>query len=85
MWWSWALSALGVTGLWLIGKRHWWAWGIAFANECLWMVYAIVTKQYGFIFGALAYGSVHAKNAIQWRNAASPDFPHKQQIPHSEE
>lgn len=68
MWWSWALSILGVTGLWLIGKKHWWAWGIAFTNECLWMVYAVVTKQYGFIFGALAYGSVHAKNGIQWRN-----------------
>jgi hypothetical protein len=49
------------------------------------MVYAIVTKQYGFIFGALAYGSVHAKNAVQWRNDASPDFARKQQMPHSEE
>lgn len=59
--WSWILSGLGVTGLWLIGRKHWWAWGIAFTNECLWMVYAVVTKQYGFIFGALAYGCVHAK------------------------
>ena len=72
--WSWILSIVGVTGLYLVGKRHWWAWCIAFINECLWCVYAVTTKQYGFIFGAVAYGSVHLVNAIRWRGM-SPVSP----------
>jgi hypothetical protein len=65
--WSWVLSAIGVTGLLLVGRRHWWAWGITALNEVLWIVYAVVTRQFGFIFGALAYISVHAHNARRWR------------------
>ena len=68
--WSWVLSAIGVTGLLLVGRRHWWAWGITALNEVLWIVYAVVTRQFGFIFGALAYISVHAHNARRWRGQA---------------
>lgn len=65
--WSWVLSCIGVTGLLLIGKRKWWAWGIAALNEMLWICYALITRQYGFIFGALAYMTVHAHNARKWK------------------
>lgn len=65
--WSWILSVVGITGLFLAGRKFWWAWLIAFTNECLWMIYAITTRQYGFIFGAIAYGTVHAYNANKWR------------------
>lgn len=71
MLWSWILSAVGVCGLFFVGKKHWWGWAIAFANECLWTIYALVTKQYGFIFGALAYMTVHAKNAANWKSETS--------------
>lgn len=65
--WSWVLSCIGVTGLLLVGRKHWWAWCITALNEVLWIVYALVTRQYGFIFGAIAYISVHAHNARKWR------------------
>ena len=65
--WSWVLSAVGVTGLLVVGRRKWWGWVVAFTNECLWVGYALATRQYGFIFGALAYGSVHLHNAWRWR------------------
>jgi len=65
--WSWVLSAIGVTGLLLVGRRYWWAWGVTALNEVLWIVYAVVTRQFGFIFGALAYIGVHAHNARRWR------------------
>lgn len=64
--WSWVLSLIGVTGLLLVGRRKWWAWGVTALNEVLWIAYALVTRQYGFIFGALAYISVHAHNARKW-------------------
>ena len=66
--WSWLLSAIGVTGLLMVGRRRWWGWLIAFTNEVLWIGYALVTRQYGFIFGAAAYMSVHIHNAKKWKH-----------------
>ena len=65
--WSWVLSAVGVAGLFFVGRRKWWGWLIALFNEVLWIAYAFATKQYGFIIGALSYGAVHASNAARWR------------------
>ena len=64
--WSWVLSVIGVTGLYLAGRKIWWAWTINFFSEALWLAYAISTKQYGFIVGAVAFGWVYAKNALAW-------------------
>ena len=61
------LSLKGVTALILIGKRKELGWALAFTNECLWFLFAIATKQYGFIIGALVYGSVNAYNYRNWR------------------
>lgn len=65
--WSWALSALGITGLFFIGQRRWYGFAIGAANESLWLVYAITTQQYGFIIGAVAYGALHIRNMRKWR------------------
>ena len=64
--WSWVLSIIGVTGLWFVGRKRWWGWLIAFTNECLWIVYALTTEQYGFILGAVAYMIIHAHNTRKW-------------------
>lgn len=65
-WWSWLLMIVGVTGLWLAGRKLWWAWLIGIFSEVLWIVYALVTKQYGFIAFAAAYMIVFSRNAIGW-------------------
>ena len=67
--WSYVLGALGVTALFTIGKKKWYGWAMAFTNECLWLVYGWTTKQYGFCFAALAYGSVNAYHGYKWRKA----------------
>jgi hypothetical protein len=65
--WSWVLGILGVTGLLIAGNRVWWGWLINLVNEILWIVYAIRTKQYGFILMAIAYAAVYARNAKNTR------------------
>lgn len=62
------LSIIGVSGLFTIGLHKWWGWVIAFVNECLWIGFAIATKQYGFILGAVVYGAVNAYNAMKWKS-----------------
>ncbi len=66
-WWSWMLAGVGVTGLWLAGNREVGGWWIGVAVQLLWIAYAVVSKQWGFIMSALAYGFVNVRNLLKWR------------------
>jgi len=65
--WSYLLAAIGVTGIFLVGRKTIWGWLILCVNECIWIAYALATKQYGFIIMALAYAAVYVKSYIGWR------------------
>jgi hypothetical protein len=65
--WSWVLAAIGVTGIFLVGRKTIWGWVILFVNEFFWIAYALNTKQYGFIFMALSYAIVYVKSFMHWR------------------
>lgn len=65
--WSWILAAIGVTGIYVVGKKNMWGWLVLCVNECIWIAYALATKQYGFIVMALSYAAVYIKSYIQWR------------------
>lgn len=67
--WSWLLAAVGVTGLLVAGSKYWWGWMIGLGAQVLWFIYAVATRQYGFIVSAFAYGAVYARNALTWRRA----------------
>ena len=60
--WSWVLAVIGVSGIFLVGRKTIWGWAVLLTNEFLWIVYALTTKQYGFIFAAIAYGIVYIKS-----------------------
>lgn len=65
--WSIALAAVGILGLYLAGRKNVWGWAIGVGAQVLWIAYAIVTQQYGFILSALAYGWVYSLNWWRWR------------------
>jgi hypothetical protein len=65
---SYILATIGVTGIYFVGRKNKWAWLWLIFNECLWIVYAVTTKQYGFIFAAVAYTAVYMKSFLHWRN-----------------
>lgn len=65
-WWSWILTAVGLTGFILAGRKVWWCWYVNIFCQALWFTYAIVTKQYGFIAASLAYTVVFTQNATKW-------------------
>jgi hypothetical protein len=67
MYWSWVLAAIGVCGIYFVGKKTIWGWIVLLVNEVIWVVYAVTTKQYGFIFSAIAYAIVYVKSFIHWR------------------
>jgi len=66
MYWSWVLAVIGVTGIFFVGRKTIWGWHILLVNEALWITYAIITKQYGFILSAIAYAAVYVRSYIHW-------------------
>ena len=54
-WWSWLLTAVGVFGLYLAGKRDRRGWVVGIGAQSLWIAYATATKQWGFYVSAVAY------------------------------
>lgn len=67
MWWSWILTAVGVSGLYFAGKNNKIGWAIGVFAQLLWIAYALAMKQYGFLVSAFAYSWVYMKNYIAWR------------------
>jgi hypothetical protein len=67
-WWSWALAAVGVFGLWLTTRRDWRGYLVGVSVQLLWVAYAIATTQWGFIASALVYGAVNMIGIRAWRN-----------------
>jgi hypothetical protein len=67
--WSWLLAFMGITGMYFVGKKRWEAFLWLIVMECLWIVFAIQTKTYGFIVGSVAYMVVYTRNAKLWRSS----------------
>lgn len=65
--WSIALSVIGIAGIFIAGRKNSLGWFIGLSAQLLWIIFAIVTKQYGFILSALAYGWVYGTNWMKWR------------------
>jgi hypothetical protein len=65
--WSYVLAAIGITGLWLAGRRMRAGWMVGLIAQGLWIAYGIVTRQWGFLITALAYGYVYLRNWKTWK------------------
>jgi hypothetical protein len=65
--WSWILALIGVTGIYFVGRKTIWGWFVLGFNECLWMIYAITSHQYGFIFASLAYAATYTRSYLHWK------------------
>lgn len=64
--WSYLLTAVGIFGIYLAGRKNLYGWAVGLGAQVLWIAYAVSTEQWGFIMSAFAYGSVYAKNWSQW-------------------
>lgn len=67
VWWSVLLTVLGVTAMWLAGRNLAYGWALGLAAQGLWVAYAVVTAQWGFLASALAYGLVYGRNLARAR------------------
>lgn len=65
--WSFILAVVGILGLWVAGSNRWYGWAIGLGAQLLWVIYALVSNQYGFLLSAFGYGFVYARNIITAR------------------
>ncbi len=68
--WSYALAAVGLTGLWLAGSGRAIGWMVGVGAQALWIAYAVATHQWGFILTAVAYAGVYLRGAVKARRLA---------------
>jgi hypothetical protein len=66
VWWSVALTAVGVTGLFFTLKKKWWGQAIALGAQGLWLIYAVTTRQWGFLGSVLAYAALNTWGLYTW-------------------
>jgi len=66
--WSFILAGLGIAQITLTGKKKRVGWLIGLLTSCIWMVFAIVTQQYGFVVSSIIFGYIHIKNWLAWSN-----------------
>ena len=64
--WSYLLTAVGIFGIYLAGRKNLYGWAVGLGAQVLWIAYAVSTEQWGFIVSAFAYGSVYARNWSRW-------------------
>jgi hypothetical protein len=65
LYWAWVLTGLQVTALWAAGRHRWWAWLLGAGVQPVWIVYAILTGQLGFIPGCLVSAAVQVRNFLK--------------------
>ena len=63
--WAWVLTGLQVIALWAAGRKQWWAWLLGAGVQPVWIVYALVTGQVGFIPGCLVSAAVQLYNFLR--------------------
>lgn len=63
---SYILSAVSLTSLWLMGNKNKLGIIVGLAGQILWLAYALMLKQYGLIIGVVAYTIIHVRNLLKW-------------------
>ena len=63
---SYLLSASSLISLWLMGKKSVWGIIVGLLNQILWVVYALMLKQYGLLIGVVAYTIINIRNLRKW-------------------
>ena len=71
--WSWTLFAfevIGITGMWIVGRRLWWGWLIVLLHSVPWFVYSLISERRGFTAMTLMWWTVNAWNMVRWKRSA---------------
>lgn len=64
IWWSILLTIIAVGCCVALIYKKWWGFALGVFQQVLWLIYAVSTKQYGFLASAAIFGVL---NVVGWR------------------
>lgn len=79
-----AIMLIGCTAAWLMRRHLRLAWWLLLLNQGVWLIYGSLTAQWGFVVGAILYGSGILNNLtgyMDWLRVRVGLPPSKQPIP----
>lgn len=81
--WSWVLAGLGASALFVAGRRPTVGWALSLlVVQPAWLVYGIVSRQWGFLASVALYGSVFGRN--WWIARRKAEVPSAAGSPHQD-
>lgn len=72
--WSWVMAGTSIYCLWLTGRQPRASWWLTIASQTLWITYAILAKQWGFIASSCCFVAISIWNLYSWRNGPPAGF-----------
>lgn len=72
MLWSFALAAVGITGLTIAASRPRIGWWFNIAAQVIWISYALATRQWGFLVMSAAYTVAYTRLLRAARRVSAP-------------
>ena len=73
--WAWLLTALQVLALWAAGRGRSWGWLLGAAVQPVWITYALLTGQVGFIPGCAVSAAVQARSFLRTAGSHLKETP----------
>lgn len=64
--WSYGLALLGIGQIVLTGRKKRIGWLLGLATSGLWVAYAIIEHQYGFLLSSAVFATIHVRNWLAW-------------------
>lgn len=68
--WTWVLflfELVGISGMWLVGKKLWYGWAIVLVHSVPWFIYSLSYGKPGFIAMSVMWWIVNFLNMNKWR------------------
>ena len=63
----WSLSAFGILMIYLAGNKNPLAWFIGLGNQCCWVIWIVVTQNWGLLPQSSVLIVLMIRNAVKWR------------------
>jgi hypothetical protein len=66
LYWSWIITALTLFSMYFVEQKRKEGWLVSFGTQAVWILYALTTKQYGFLAPAPFFIVLYARNYVRW-------------------
>jgi len=71
--WTWVLflfEIVGISGMWMVGRKVWWGWAIVLGHSIPWAIYSVSYERWGFVAMVGLWWSVNSVNMVRWKREA---------------